>query len=183
MIWNPEKKSDDFKIPTSGKIIKTVRFKPDENTLAVGYTDGYIELWDITTQKRILEINAHTADINDIKFNKKFSQMATASKDGTLKLWDTGDLTAPPINFNDNEGFVMVIEFSPDGQMIVSGTYEGNNNLIGRPTQTDILAQNICPMLTRNFSTDEWKTYIGSGIEYEKTCPEKELNIKVNVIR
>ena len=44
--------------------------------------------------------------------------MATASDDKTLKIWDTRDLTTPPINFNDNEGFVMVIGFSPDGQLL-----------------------------------------------------------------
>lgn len=183
IVWNPDKSSDNFRIEPPGKNIKTVRFKPDENTLAIGYTDGYVDLWDIAGKKKITEIKAHTAEVNDIRFNNKLSQMATASNDGTLKLWDTKDLTTPPINFNDNEGFVMVIEFSPDGQLIVSGAYEGTDNLVGRPTYVDILAQDICSMITRNLTTDEWSTYVAKDIDYEKSCSEKELNIKVNVIR
>jgi WD40 repeat protein len=183
LVWNPEKSNDVFRIEQPGKTIKTVRFKPEANTLAIGYADGYVELWDITTRKKISEVKAHTAEVNDIRFNNKMSQMATASNDKTLKLWDTHDLTTPPINFTDNDGFVMVIEFSPDGQLIISGTYEGENNVVGRPTEVNMLAQGICSMLSRNFLPDEWSTYVGKGIPYEKTCSEKEFNIKVNVIK
>lgn len=183
LVWNPEKSSDNFRIETPGKMIKTIRFKPDDNSLAIGYTDGYVELWDITTRKKVSEIRAHTAEVNDIRFNSRLSQMATASNDGTLKLWDTKDLTTPPINFNDNEGFVMTIEFSSDGQLIISGTYEGATNLVGRPTYVDILARDICTMLSRNLTSDEWTTYVGKDIEYEKSCSDNEFNIKVNVIR
>jgi WD40 repeat protein len=184
LVWNPEKATDNFPIP-SGKVITTVRFKPGENTLAVGYNDGYVELWDISSKKSISIINAHTAKVYDIRFNpnSKYFQMATASGDKKLKIWDTRDLTIPPITFNDNEDKVLVIEFSPDGQLIISGTYTGANNLVGRPTHYDLLAQDVCSMLTRNLTTDEWATYVAKDIEYEKTCPDKDLNIKVNVIR
>ena len=49
--------------------------------------------------------------------------MATAGSDGLLKLWDTGDLSALPISFTDNGGLVLTIEFSPDGEVIVSGKH------------------------------------------------------------
>jgi WD40 repeat protein len=186
LIWNPEKSTDTFRIPDNGKVIKTVRFKPDENTLAVGYDDGYLQLWDIAGKKQKSElIRGHTSEINDIRFNNKYYQMATASSDGSMKIWDTRDLTTPPINFTDNDGFVMAIEFSPDGEMIISGTYgdKGNINLVGRPTFVDLMAKDICSLVTRNLSTDEWSTYVGKDLPYEKTCSEKEYNIRVNVIR
>jgi WD40 repeat protein len=186
LVWNPDKAADNFRIETKGKIIKTVRFRPDENTVVVGYTDGYIELWDITSRKPKSElIRAHTAEVNDIRFNLKHSQMATASTDGSLKIWDTRDLTLPPINFTDNDGFLMVIEFSPDGELIISGTYgdKGINNLVGRPTYVDLMAQDVCNLLTRNLTPDEWSTYVAKDIPYEKTCTNKDYNIKVNAIR
>jgi WD40 repeat protein len=186
LIWNPEKTAENFRLPPiEGKVIKTVRFKPDENILAVGYTDGYVELWDISSRKKISEIKAHSAGVNDIRFNKKYSQMATASNDATIKIWDTSDLTTPPINFSDNVDFVMVIGFSPDGQLIVSGTYgdKGPVNLVGRPTYVDLLAQDVCSSLTRNLTQDEWSTYVAKDVPYERTCTDKDYNIKVNVIK
>ena len=183
LVWNPEESSDIFRIEKPGKVIKTIRFKPEENTLAIGYADGYVELWDVSSKKRLSEIKAHTSEVNDIQFNNKMSQIATAGNDGTLKIWDTRDLTTPPINFTDNDGFVMVIEFSPDGQIIISGTYEGTNNIVSRPTGVNALAQDICNLLKRNFYPDEWATYVAKDITYEKTCSEKELNVKINEIR
>jgi hypothetical protein len=185
LVWDPEKPGDNFRIESNGKTIKTVRFKPDAKELAVGYIDGYVELWDTSSGKRITGINAHTGEVNDIRFNNKYFQMATASKDGTIKLWDTRDLTLPPISFDEKEGFVMVIEFSPDGQLIVSGTYgdKGPVNLVGRPTFVDLIAPDICSLVSRNLTEDEWSTYIGKDISYEKTCTNKEYNIKVNVLR
>jgi WD40 repeat protein len=187
LVWNTQKRSEIFRVPVEspGRNVKVVRFKPSENTVAIGYTDGYVELWDVTTQKRISMVKAHDYDVNDIRFNPGLSQMATGSNDKKLKLWDINDLTTPPITFDDNgmEGNVMVIEFSPDGNLIISGTYENTDNLVGRPTSMSILASDICSTLTRNMTTEEWSVYAGKDVTYEKTCSEKEFNIKVNVIR
>jgi WD40 repeat protein len=185
LVWNPEKTTGYFRPETGGKEIKVIRFKPDENTLAIGYTNGYVELWDVSNETKISEIKAHTMAVNDIRFNNKYFQMATASNDGTIKIWDTNDLTTPPINFSDNETFVMVIEFSPDGQLIVSGTY-GNKlapNLVARPTYVDLMAQDVCSIVSRNLTEVEWATYVAKDLKYEKTCSEKEISIKVNAIR
>ena len=183
LVWNPVGNSDRFRIETTGRVIRTVRFKPDEDRLAVGYNDGNVEIWDVAAKKRISEIKAHTAEINDISFNNKMLQMATAGNDGTLKLWDTQDLTNPPISFNDNQGLVVTIEFSPDGQLIISGTNEGANNLIGRPTYADLLADEVCTSVTRNFTNEEWLAYVGKDIEYEKTCAGLDYNIRIRELK
>ena len=57
--------------------------------------------------------------INDIRFNTKLNQMATAGDDKTLKIFDIkdpADLTDPPVTLTDNEGIIFVIEFSPGQQ-------------------------------------------------------------------
>jgi len=183
IVWNPQESKDNFRIESAGKTIKAIRFKPDENILAVGYTDGYFEIWDISARLKISEIKAHTAAINDIRFNSKFSQIATAANDGTLKLWNSADFESLPVSFNDNEGFVVTIEFSPDGLVIVSGTSGKSANLTGRAAFADLLATDICTTISRNFTLEEWIAYVGKDIEYEKTCPGKEYNIKVKEIR
>ncbi|HUV00459.1 MAG TPA: hypothetical protein VMW32_05820 [Bacteroidales bacterium] len=183
MVWNPEESADRFRIESAGRIIKTLKFKPDDDLLAVGYTDGNVELWDIAGKKRISEIRAHAAEVNDIRFNTRLLQMATTGNDGTLKLWDTQDLTNLPISFNDNQGLVITMEFSPDGQMIISGTSEGPDNLIGRPTYADLLAGEVCGFVTRNFTNEEWLSYVGRDIEYEKTCADLDRIIRIREIR
>jgi WD40 repeat protein len=183
IVWKPETSSDNFSIETTGKNIKVVRFKPDENILAIGDINGNVELWDIVTNKRISQVKAHTAQVNDIQFNPLFRQMATGSSDKTMKIFNVADLTEPPITFSDNEGFVMVMNFSPDGQLIVSGTYEGAQNLVSRPAHVDYLVKNVCTLVSRNMTQDEWNIYVAKDIPLEMTCQEKSYNIKVNEVR
>jgi WD40 repeat protein len=176
--------SDNFRIETAGREIKVIRFKPDENILAIGDVNGNVELWDISARKKISEVKAHNAPVNDIQFNPILKQMATASNDKTLKIFNNlDDLTEPPITLSDNEGFVMVIQFSPDGQLIVSGNYEGARNLVSRPTHVNNLVNDICTQISRNMTRDEWNTYVGKDIAIEETCTQKNYNIKANVVK
>jgi WD40 repeat protein len=186
IVWNPETRSDNFRIETSAKNIKTIRFKPDENILALGDINGNIELWDVSTRRKISEVRAHSGQVNDIRFNPVLKQMATASADKTSKIFNISnitDLTEPPVTLSDNEGFVVVMQFSPDGQLIISGAYEGPRNLVSRPAHVDNLVKDICTLITRNMTQEEWNLYVARDIPIEKTCSEKDYNIKVNVIR
>jgi WD40 repeat protein len=183
LVWNPEISSDKFRIESPGKVIRTIKFKPDEELVAVGYNDGIVELWDVASRKKISEVKAHSGDVTNIRFNSRLLQMATAGNDGILRLWDTNDLTNTPISFNDNGGLVITFEFSPNGEMIISGSVEGKNNLIGRPTLVDALAVEVCSSVTRNFTEEEWLAYVGRDINYEKTCPGADLKIKIKEVR
>jgi WD40 repeat protein len=111
--------------------------------------------------------------------------MATAGKDSKLKIFNytnPSDLTQPPIAFTD-EAFVMVMQFSPDGQLIVSGAYEGADNLVCRPSHADFFVTEICNMISRNMTQAEWNTYVDKEIPLEQTCSEKNYSIKVSAIK
>jgi WD40 repeat protein len=186
LIWNPESKTDNFPVETSLKNITAIRFKPDENKLALGDKEGNIELWDLNSRKRISSVKAHDSQINNIQFNPRLNQMATASNDKTLKIFNVEnmtDLTEPPITFSDNDGFVLAIQFSPDGELIVSGGYATSGNLVSRPVHTDNLIKNICSLVIRNMTQDEWNIYVAKDISPEPTCPERSFKIKVNAIQ
>jgi hypothetical protein len=186
VVWDPAKISDNFTIETAGKNIKVVKFNPENNLLAIGDAEGNVEFWDINLHKKVSEVKAHDGEVNDITFNPKLSQMATAGNDKTIKLFnvkDPYDLTEPPISLADNEGFIFVIEFSPDSRAILSGATAGDMNLLSRPTHVDYLAPEVCNYVSRNMTQTEWNTYVGKDIAYEKTCQGKSYNIKIDPIR
>ncbi len=183
LVWDTKSGKNLFRIEKPDKNIRIIRFKPSEDIIATGYSDGSLELWDIGKEKLLTEIKAHDVDVNNIEFNVPFSQMATAASDGTLKLWDLNDLRIFPVTFNDNEDMVVTIAFSSDGHLLVACTAGSTNNIVVRPSSADLLAENICKLVTRNLTPDEWYNYVGKDTEYEKTCSEKELNIKVKVLK
>jgi hypothetical protein len=186
ITWNPEFKSDYFRIPTELKNINVVRFKPDDNLLALGDINGNIELWDVSLRTKISDVKVADSWINDIRFNTTLNQMAVATTDQKLKLYNVknvDDLTEPPITFTEpRDGMVLIMQFSHDGQLIITGADGGAENLVSRPTHADYLVKDICSIVARNMTDSEWKTYVGE-IEYQKTCPDKSYNIKVNAIK
>jgi WD40 repeat protein len=186
LVWNQEQNSENFSIETTGKNIKVVRFNPENNLLALGDANGTIELWDINLRKKLSEVKAHNGQVNDIQFNTSLKQMATSGNDKKIKIFnikDPADLTQPPVALADNEGFVLVMQFSPDGQLIVSGESGGGNNVIGRPTHVDYLVSDICNQISRNMTQEEWNNYVAKDIPLEKTCEAKNFNIKVEPIK
>jgi len=185
-VWNPEQKSDNFKIETAGKNITVVRFNPDNNLLALGDAEGSVELWDVSLHKKVAEMKAHGGQINDIRFNSALKQMATAGNDRKIKIYnikDASDLTEPPVTLADNAGVVVAMQFSPDGQMILSGESGGSSNVVSRPAHADYMAMNMCNVVTRNLTQDEWNMYVAKDIPLEKTCQQKNFNIKVEPIK
>jgi hypothetical protein len=70
---------------------------------------------------------------------------------------------------DDNKDYVYTVAFSPDERFLVSGS----NNLVARPVKAVMLAEDFCSMISRNLSQEEWESYVGADIEYEKTCPQQ----------
>jgi WD40 repeat protein len=186
LVWNPDNNSANFRIETAGKNITVVRFNSVNNYLALGDASGMVELWDIDKHKKISEVKAHNGRINDIQFNPVLKQMATSGNDKEIKIYnvkDPSDLTETPVSLTDNDGFVLTMQFSPDGQMIISGESAVADNLIGRPSHADYLVGDICRLLSRNMTPEEWNAYVGKDIPVEKTCEIKNYNIKVEPIK
>jgi len=140
-------------------------------------------LWDVEKREKVAEIKGHNARVSAISFNAVYNQIATSSWDKTIKIWNRDDFTEPPISFSDNEEYVMTIQFSLNGDALVSTTQAGASDrygsLISRPAHADILARNICFLVTRNLTEDEWAVYVGRDIAWEKTCDEKDFNIGI----
>ena len=185
VVWNQENRVDNFRINMESKNIKSIRFNPNSDILALGDVRGNVEIWDVVQRKKISEVKAHNSQINDIRFNR-MNQMATASNDKSLKIFNVAniiDLTEPPVTLTDFDEFVVVIQFSPDGDIIISGAYGGRSNLESRPTHVDGLIGEICGMVSRNMTQNEWNVYVGKDIPFERTCPDKTPGIIMTPIR
>lgn len=177
IVWDPRNREKRFRPDLGGRIITSLRFEPETGILAVGDRTGKIEMWDIEKQARVSELQAHDAMVTSIVFNKRFNQMATAGFDKTIRIWARDDLDQPPVVLNDIDGQILTIQFSSNGEALISST--GSGTLVARAAHNDILADNICSLVTRNLTAREWSIYVGNDIEWEKTCQEKPFEIKI----
>lgn len=87
-------------------------------------SQGDIVVQDITTGSILLTLTGHTNQIQHIALSPDGKQLASASLDGTVKLWEiaTGTLMQ---TFDASTAGVSSVAFSPDGTLLAGGTSNG----------------------------------------------------------
>ncbi len=126
--------------PGTGRVQRSVgalAFSPDGTRIAAGfgmpsmhepdYGPQMIKVWNPRTGVELAAWNAHQNSISGLAFAPDGSQLATASMDKTVKLWEVGcwrelrkwDARSQP------EPVFQSVTFSPDGATLAAGTFAG----------------------------------------------------------
>jgi WD40 repeat protein/energy-coupling factor transporter ATP-binding protein EcfA2 len=146
-----------------------ISFNYQKNVVAAGTgnNQGAIYLWNINTGKQINSLRGHNAKITGISFSSDGSQMASASYDGSVCLWNMDDLNTLPVVFDEHGTWVTSVGFSPDDRYVISGDKDGNLRTL--PTKVTSVIDEYCSFLTRDLTELEWQNYVGEDIPYNPT--------------
>lgn len=66
-------------------VVWSLTFSKDSKNISTGGIDGYIDIWEIETGKRISSIQAHNFQIRGINLNDNFPIVLSVSLDSTIK--------------------------------------------------------------------------------------------------
>ena len=122
--------------------VMSVSFNPDGSLLAIGDLDGKICLWRVVNGQQALTLEGHTGWIWAVTFSPDGKTLASCSHDSLIRLWDVQNTDfeqSNPANLaeaSDSSHLpgtclktlrghfsrVWTIAFSPDGQMLASGS-------------------------------------------------------------
>ena len=98
---------------------------PDTRQLLSGGRDAHLKRWDIAAQPRLMDsLPAHWFTLNDIQLQPGGNLFATASRDKTIKIWQTADLQLVKVieGFRDQGHFnsVNALLWPQDGKTLFS---------------------------------------------------------------
>jgi WD40 repeat protein len=96
--------------------------------LGVGNTASEIEVWDASTLKQVAVLKGHTDQVNRVRWSPDGSMLASASSDGTVRIWESRRRTTlmtfqGPNSTMDNPA--LCVTWSPDGKRVVAGYGNG----------------------------------------------------------
>ncbi|VAI20543.1 unnamed protein product [Triticum turgidum subsp. durum] len=93
----------------------------DENLFGSVGDDCKFMMWDLRTNKPEQSIVAHQKEVNSLSFNP-FNEwiLATASGDGTIKLFDLRKLSRSLHAFDNHEGEVFQVEWNPNLETVLA---------------------------------------------------------------
>ncbi len=99
-------------------------FSPDGATLASGYYDGAVRLWDVASRKRIATLEGHTDQVTSVSFSPDGTTLVSGSYDGAIRLWDVASREEVATLEGHTDGVISVV-FLPYRTTLVSGSYDG----------------------------------------------------------
>lgn len=151
--------------------VNDMAISSDFKTLALGREKGDVVLYDLEKHELIRIISGHQSAITDVDFNFDNTKLLSASRDRSVRVWDINDPRKLPLILDDHDDWVMSACFSPDGKRVISGSRD--NSIRFWPVDLQELADRICELVDRNLTEEEWVEFIGKGISYTKTCPNR----------
>jgi len=113
------------------KRISILAFSPKRHWLAVASEeDTVIHLWDVSkpgSMSKEIPLKAHRGVISALAFDADGARLASASSDGTIRLWNFNTLVdgSPPSRILETGWWARSIDFSKDSEWIVAGGEDG----------------------------------------------------------
>jgi WD40 repeat protein len=181
VLVNLQDKSHSVLLDDNTTRILSVKFNSSGTRIAVGLeeefitdqgkkTRGLVKLYDLRTNET-RQFTGHNSGVTDVEFSPDNKLIASSSTDKRLIMWVLDNPEDLPIVMDNNNGFIWDIAFTPGSDYLIAACSESEIRIW--PTDPALLADQICPRLTRNMTQDEWKKYVGEGkdLKYEITCP------------
>jgi DNA-binding SARP family transcriptional activator/WD40 repeat protein len=175
---------DPLRRRTSGPVGRTVAFSGDGDIVAVGHSDGTVDLWERSSEK--LRTSLPTGQVGQIQlaWSPTAPVLATTAPDRSVVLWDVSDPRRPTATTRlqtNGDAAGSFATFSPDGRIVVAA-----NGGTLRATLTFIDAANgrVLREVHRNdnlgdvaFSADSKTLAVGGGIGVALIDVESGANI------
>ncbi|WP_422358490.1 WD40 repeat domain-containing protein [Reichenbachiella sp.] len=167
-VWNERFENAYLDIPENFAV-NVLAVSPDHKLLAIGREKGDAIIWHLEEKRIVRIISGHQSAITAIDFSPDTQRILTASRDGTVRVWDIFDSKKFPIVLDDHNDWVMTACFDQSGNKILTGSKDKTIRIFN--LDFEWMADRLCQYISRNMTSEEWHDYVGHNFPYEDTCP------------
>lgn len=136
LAWLLEAGLDDGHVLLMDDDTTALAFSPDGALLAAGHSmlsdvsydttesGSTITIHDVASHKQLLRLRGHSDLVSSVAFSPDGSQLASGSRDQTVRLWNMANGAALQ-TFDEPKAAVVRVAFSPDGARLIAGYDSG----------------------------------------------------------
>lgn len=156
-VWTDRLSPDIFSLASGNRIaqikdapgtVNSLAFSPDGKSIVTGNQDGTLRVYDALTGFNNATLLAHANGVTDTTFSANGKFIVSAGGDNRARWWlyterDTGSMSdgtgggnvahnlllQPLQDLNGHTGVINTVNFSPDGQSIVTASDDGTARL------------------------------------------------------
>ncbi|MCT9934409.1 protein kinase [Planotetraspora sp. A-T 1434] len=150
--------------------VRSIAFSPDGSTVAVGFHQLGVGLWDTRTAQPTGRLAPDPGDLDDvvaIAFSPDGRLVATGGTSGEVRLWDAATHVPLGRPYTAHTGVVLALSFGGDGRYLYSAGEDGTLQRYtvdpGRATAE------VCARAGAPLSMNDWRRLIPEA-PYRKVC-------------
>ena len=100
--------------------VYSLAFSPDGKTLAVGKSDGTVDLYSVADQRRLDTLQGLHSAVDSLAFASNGAVLASGARNGAIDLWRMSDHSRAR-RLRGHGGGISALAFSPDNRSLASG--------------------------------------------------------------
>ncbi len=168
-VWNVQTGKLAAKFTNSPQLYSAA-VSPDGRTVAAGYGNGSIVLWDLATHRRspqqLSSFGGHLGPVQDLAFSDNGQILASAGQDSTVKLWDVHGSRSLIATLSGHTDSVTTVAFAPNGTLASGGD---DGAVIVWDLNPESVSHDICQTLQTNLTPGDWARYVPNE-RFQRIC-------------
>jgi len=124
-----------------------------------------VKLFDCKNNYQSINFQVSTSGIRFIAIDKQEAFLAAAGDDKIIKIYNLNKPDKNPVVISNIQSKILSIEFHQSKLYV----FTEDNSVLYFENEFATYAAMIKNKLLRNFTQDEWNTFIGEKFPYEKT--------------